>query len=169
MDVHFPNRLKRHGAVRVVADGAPRQPRRVRAEDGQVKTHLGQRLQHALRPPTLTGCIEEEDPKRRWLPALTKDSIISKPKLMDVLYDYDQTFKVLRGLFVPADALEHALAGVSPVQEEHGVLREAQRLGPSGPRAEAEAQGLLHLEVEGRAGLPLGVPILVLNELPAEL
>ena len=58
---------------------------------------------------------------------------------------------------------------MSPVQEEHGVLREAQRLGPPGPGAEAEAQGLLHLEVEGLAGLPLGVPILVLNEPPPEL
>merc|ERR1719499_785694 len=43
------------------------------------------------------------------------------------------------------------------------------RLGPPGPGAEAEAQGLLRVEVEGRAGLPLGVALLVLNEPPPEL
>ena len=77
--------------------------------------------------------------------------------------------KLLRGRLVPADALEHALAGVGAVEKEHGVVREAEGLGSPGPGAEAEAQGLLQVEVEGRSDLPLSVAILVLYEFSAEL
>ena len=77
--------------------------------------------------------------------------------------------KLLRGRSVPVDALKHALAGVGPVQEQYRVVRQAEGLGPPGPGAEAEAQCLFQVEVEGHTGLPLSVAILVLNELPAEL
>ena len=58
---------------------------------------------------------------------------------------------------------------MSSVEQQHGVVREAEGLGPAGPGAETEAQCLLKVEVEWSACLPLSLAILVLNELPAEL
>ena len=69
-DLHLPDGLKRHRAIGIVADGAPGQPRRVGAEDGQVEVEVGERLEHALRPPPLAGRVEQQDLEGR-LMALT--------------------------------------------------------------------------------------------------